>query len=72
MSCVARALPANSTLMIAVADQLADVFDAAGVDDGRAEHGQDLLAGRAGLAHGRGDLADASRPWASRSTPGWP
>ena len=32
----------------AAADQLADVLDAAGVDDGRAEHGQDLLAGRRG------------------------
>ena len=57
MSCVARALPANRTLQIAVADQLADVLDAAGVDDGGPEDGQDLLAGRRGALHGRGDLA---------------
>ena len=57
MSCVARALPAKRTLRKPHADQLADVFAAAGVDDGRAEHGQDLLAGLAGALHGGGDLA---------------
>ncbi len=42
---------------IALADQLADVLDAAGVDDGGAEDGEDLLARILGAFHGGGDLA---------------
>src|SRR5207245_816528 len=38
-------------------DEFADVLDAAGVDDGGAEHREDLFARRLRALHGGGDLA---------------
>ena len=68
MSWVAKPLPANSTSIQPVADEAGDVGRAAGVDDGRAAHGEDLAAPVLGRPDALGDLGDAGAPWASPTT----
>ena len=59
-------------VQVAGADQPADVLAAAGVDDRRAEHREDLLAGLRACAASPRRSRGRSRPWASRWRPGWP